>query len=91
MKFKKLRSTFKQTIAVFAKIGHVTSTPLEERKTGNAEWYINICLPKVFEAWTAHRPNNGTHGLLLHHDDVSAHAAVATLDYLEANRVQLVT
>ena len=57
MKFKKLRSTFKQTIAVFAKIGHVTSTPLEERKTGNAEWNINICLPKVFAAWTARCPN----------------------------------
>ena len=42
-------------IAVFlAKSGHVTSVPLQERKTVNAEWYINFCLPKVFEAWCAH-------------------------------------
>ena len=47
-----------QMIAVlFAKSGHVTSTPLQKRKTVNAEWYINICLPKAFEAWTARRPN----------------------------------
>ena len=39
------------------------------RKTDNAEWYVNICLPKVFEAWTVRRPNNGTQGLLLHHDN----------------------
>ena len=52
MKFERLRSTSKQIIiAVFAKFGHVTSTPLQKRKTGNTEWYINICLPKVFEAW----------------------------------------
>ena len=82
-------------IAVFAKFGHVTSTPLQKRKTVNAEWYINIwktvnaewyvniCVPKVFEACTAHRPNNGTRGLLLHHEN--AHTAAATLHYLEAN------
>ena len=39
----------------------------------------------------ARRPNNGTRGLLLLHDHASAHIATATLDYLEANRVQLVT
>ena len=53
--------------------------------------YINICLPKVFEAWTARRPNKGTRGLLLHHGNASANTAAATLDYLEANRVQLAT
>nr|KAG5702476.1 hypothetical protein BaRGS_015108 [Batillaria attramentaria] len=44
-------------IAVFfAKSGHVATVPLLERKTVNAEWYINTCLPKVFEAWSARRP-----------------------------------
>ena len=44
-------------IAVFfAKSDHVTSTPLQESKTVNAEWYINICLPKVFEVWSAGCP-----------------------------------
>ena len=37
---------------------------------------------------SARRPNND---LLLHHDNAIAHTATATLDYLEANRVQLVT
>ena len=61
VKFKKSRSTSKQTIeAFFAKSGHVASVPLRERKTVTDEWYINICLPKVFEAWSARRPNDDT-------------------------------
>ena len=86
VKFKKSRSTSKQTIeAFFAKSGHVASVPLRERKTVTDEWYINICLPKVFEAWSARHPNNGAHGLLLHHDNASANTVDATLNYLEAN------
>ena len=84
-----MRSTSKQIIAVFAKLGHVTSTPHQERKTGNAEWCVNICPPEIFEASTARRPNSGTHGLLLHHDNASVHTTAATLDYLDAHRVQL--
>ena len=57
----------------------------------NVERYINICLPKVIEAWSASRPNNGSHCLLLHQDNSSVHTSAATLDCLEANRVQLVT
>ena len=90
LKFKSPRSTFKQMIAVFFKSDHVVSVPLQERKLVNAEWYINICLTKVFEAWTAHRPNNGARCLLLYHDNACAHTAAATLDVLEVNRVQLV-
>jgi len=33
----------------------------------------------------------GTQGLLLHHDNVSAHTAAATLDFLAESSVQLVT
>ena len=51
VKFKRSRSTTKQMTAVFfAKSVHVTSAPFQEKKTVNAEWHINICLPKVFEA-----------------------------------------
>ena len=79
-------------IAVFfVKSGHAASVLLQERKTVNAEWYINTCLPKVFEAWSAHHPNTATCSLLLHQDNTGAHTAAATLDYLEENRVQLVT
>ena len=79
-------------IAVFfAKSDHAAPVSFQERKTVNAEWYINICLPKVFEAWSARRPNNGTRCPLLHHNNESANTATATLDYLEAYRVPLVT
>ena len=92
LRFRRSRSTSKQIIAVFfAKSGHVPPAQLQDRKTINADWYISICLPKIFEAWTARRQNNGTRCLLLHHDNASAHTAAATLDYLEANRIQLVT
>ena len=92
VKFKSSRSTPKHTIAVFfAKSGHVASVLLQEKKTVSAEWYINICLSKVFEAWCARSPYNDTRGLLLNHDNASAHTAATTLDYLETNCVQLVT
>ena len=91
MKCLRSRSTSKHIIADSAKFGDMISHLLHERKTANAEWNINICLPTVFEAWTARHPNNDAHGLLLHHDNASAHTAAATLDYLQANRIQLVT
>ena len=91
-KFKRSRSTTKQMIAVFfSKSGHVVTVPLQERKTVNAEWYINTCLPKVLEAWCVKHPRASTRRLLLHHDNASAHTAAATLDYLQENGVQLVT
>ena len=51
VKFKRNRSAFKQMIACFlAKLGHVATIPLEDRKTVTADWYVNHCLPKVFQA-----------------------------------------
>ena len=51
-KFKRNRSAFKQMIAWFsAKIGHVAIILLADRKTVTADWYVNHCLPKVFQAW----------------------------------------
>lgn len=92
VKFRRSKSAAKQMIAVFfTKSGHIASVPLEERKTVNSEWYITTCLPKVFEAWGIRRPGTGTRGLLLHHDNASAHTAAAILDFLEENHVQLVT
>ena len=75
----------------FVKSGHVDSVPCQERKVVYAEWYMNIRLPKVFEARSARRPNDGAGSPLLHHDNASAHTAAATPDYLEAIRVQLIT
>ena len=75
----------------FAKSGYVASVPLQDWKTVNAEWSITMRLPEVFEAWSAHRPNDGVRGLLLHHNNASTQTTAATLDYTEANGVQLVT
>ena len=91
-KCRRARSANKQMIAVFfSKSGHVATVPLEERRTVNAEWYINICLPKVIEAWSARRPGTSPRRILLHHDNATAHTAASTLDYLQENGVQLVT
>ena len=92
MKFKRNRSASKQMIACFfAKFGHFATIPLEDRKTVTADWYVNHCLPKVFQAWCKRRPRTRVRSLLLHHDSVRAHTAAVTLDFLAANDVQLVT
>ena len=92
VKFKRNRSASKQMIACFfAKIGHVATISLEDRKTVTADWFVNHCLPKVFEAWCKRRPRKGVRGLLLHHDNASTHTAAVTLDFLAASDVQLVT
>ena len=85
----------------FAKFGHVATIPLEDTKTVMADWYVNLCLPKIFQAWCKRYPRTGTRGLLLnhdnarglllHHDNASGHTAAVTLDFLAASDVQLVT
>ncbi|KAI6659848.1 Mariner transposase [Oopsacas minuta] len=40
----------KMVAAFFCKTGPVAIIPLEYRRTVNADWYINNCLPKAFEA-----------------------------------------
>ena len=92
VKFKRNRSAFKQKIVCFfAKFGHVATIPLEDRRTVTADWYVNHCLPKIFQVWCKRRPRTGVRGLLLLHDNASAHTAVVTLDFLVASNVQLVT
>ena len=92
VKFKRNRSDFKQmTACFFAKIGHVATIPLEDRKTVTADWYVNHCLPKVFQTWCKRRPQTRVRGLLLHHDNASVHTAAVTLDFLAASDAQLVT
>ena len=92
VKFKRKRSVSKQMIACFfAKFGHVATIPLEDRKTVTADWYVNHCLPKIFQAWCKWHPQIGVCGLLLHHDNASTHTAAVTLDFLATSDVQLVT
>ena len=74
----------------FAKFGHIVTILLEDRKTVAADWYVNHCLPTIFHAWCKRRPRTGVRGLLLHHDNASAHTAAVTLEYLTASDIQLV-
>ena len=73
------------------KFGHVATIPLEDRKTVMADWYVNHCLPKIFQAWCKRRPRTSVRALLLDHDNASAYTAVVTLDFLAVSDVQLVT
>ena len=92
VKFKRNRSASKQMIACFfAKFGHVATTPLEDKKTVTADWYVNHCLSKVFWTCCKWRPRAGVRGRLLDHDNASAHTAAVALDFLVVNDVQLVT
>ena len=91
MKFKRNKSASKQMIACFfTKFGHVATISLD-RKTVTADWYVNHCLPRVFQAWCKLCPLTGVRGLLLHHDNASAQTAAVTLDFLAASDVQLVS
>ena len=91
VKFNRNKSASKQIIACFlANFGHVATIPLEDRKTVTAHWYINHCLPKIFQAWCKWRPRTGVRGLPLHHDNARADTAAVTLDFLVASDVQLV-
>ena len=92
MKFKRNRNASKQMITCFfAKFGHVATIPLEDIKTVRADWYVNHCLPELFQAWCKRRPRPGVRGLLLHHDNAGARTVAVTLDILAADDVQLVT
>ena len=72
---------------IFANFGHVATIPLEDRKTITADWYVNHCLPKIFQAWRKRRPRMGVRGLLLHHDNASVDTTAVTPDFLDANDV----
>ena len=92
VKYKRTRSTGKQMVASFiAKSGHVATVELQDRRTVTSDWYVHQCLPRVLEAWRMRRPGTGTLGLMLHHDNASAHTAHVTTDFLASEGVQLLS
>jgi len=70
----------------FMKSGFNTIIPLENGKTVTAKWYTNECLTNVLRQVQKHRRLNG---LIIHHDNASAHRAAETVEYLDAQRVKL--
>ena len=88
-KIRRYRSAGKMMVAsFFNKSGHKDCS-IDYRKTVNAQWYCEVCIPGVLQALRERRPKCGTRGLLWHHDNAPAHPAVRTLDFLEAEGVQL--
>ena len=56
MKFKRSRSVDKQMVAsFFSKKEYIVTVPLVEQKTVTANWYVDVCILKAFEAWTSGR------------------------------------
>jgi len=83
------RSTSRKMIAIFFGItGCVATVPLEDRRTVNADWYTNVCLPEIINEI---RKNNPNRRIILHHDNASSHSAHKTNDFLKANNVELMT
>lgn len=88
-KCRRSRSVGKKMVASFFSLtGHVATVPLEDRKTVNADWYVNVCVPQVFAKWSQRRPKTGTRGLLWHHDNASAHTAARTVEFFDENSVR---
>ena len=72
----------------FFKFGHVATILLEDSKTVTADWYVNHCLPKVFQAWCK---LNGVPERVSVIYCASTHTTAATFDFLATSDVQLVT
>ena len=75
----------------FSKTGHNFTIPLEGQRTVTAQWYVEQCLPVVFNAWRQGRQKMVTQGLLLHHDNASAHTASRTTDFIAAEGARLLS
>ena len=70
------RSIGKQMVASFFSLsGHVKTVLLEDKATVTAAWYVDVCLPQVFQAIRERRPKTGNRGLFLHHDNAPAHTS----------------
>ena len=78
-------------LAFFAAGGHVATILLEHQRTVTAQWYTTVALPQVLQKLPEKRPRAGLGGILLHHDNVSAHATHLTMDFLRGTPVQLLT
>lgn len=83
------RTSSKQMVATFASpvAGHLITVPVELQRTVTARWYTTTCLPQVKTAATTHHITP----MILHHDNAPPHRAQETTDWLNENRVQLMT
>jgi len=87
---KSAKSVNKRMFAVFfSRSGPVAQVMLVNKKTVTANWYIDHCLPIVFETLKNKRPNSRSNTWFLHHDNAPAHRASKTIDFIENSGVKL--
>ena len=88
---RRQKSVGKTMFAVFfTQNGITASVPLEERKTVTSKWYVEECLPKVFENLLNGRPEAELRRFFLHHDNAPAHTARNTIDFIGRSGINLI-
>ncbi|CAF0752516.1 unnamed protein product [Didymodactylos carnosus] len=80
-KVHRYKSSGKRMVATFfIKSGLIKSIPLERGKTITARWYVNSCLPQIFETVSEWRQKTGLRGLILHDDNARPHRVRLTFE-----------
>ncbi|CAF1071690.1 unnamed protein product, partial [Didymodactylos carnosus] len=64
------------------------SIPLERSETVTKRWYVDSCLPQVYETVSEWRQKTGLRGLILHDDNARPHRAGIVNEFLAENRVE---
>ena len=83
-KVRKSQYSKKQMYAIFFDPKGIRAVvALESGKTVSSEWYTTSCLPELIQNVHKMRPEDGTRGLLLHHDNASSHKALKTRKFIE--------
>ncbi len=77
--------------AFFSKRGLVEAVMLENKKTVTADWYVDHCFPKVFEALKTMRPISRMNTWFFHQDNTPAHRASKTNEFLEKLCIKLLS
>ena len=69
-----------------SKTGYVATVVVDSRRTVNADWCTNICLPDVItELWK----NKTSHHIVLHHENANSYTARQTTEYLRQRKIEL--
>ncbi|CAF1549287.1 unnamed protein product [Adineta ricciae] len=88
-KVRRNRSSGKRMVAFFfMKSGLIKSVTLESDQNITAAWYVNHCLPQLFEAVSQRRKKSALRNLILHDDNARPHRAWTTTEFLTQNSVE---
>ena len=88
-KVRRNRSAGKRMVAIFfMKSGLIESIPLESGTSVTGEWYINDCLPQVFDAILRTQRRADLCKLILHDDNARPHRAWITTEFLVEHHVE---